>query len=189
MARKGYAPSGWQVKGRLDGVEQAVKSLKGLSQAVERRVLRKATTKGAQPIARAAKQTVPRESGQYRRAVGYRVWTGRKSGLVAAFIGARLGFKTMYKGKPRDPRYYAHLVERGRRALKPKRKKVLAHVPADRGQTQLVTWYGKHVRAAAPQRPLARAFKQAKGVAEQAMVAAIGQGVAQEAAKLAAKAK
>jgi hypothetical protein len=170
-------PSGWQVKARLEGVEQTARELRAFPPRLQRKWIRLATTKGAQIFAKTAKATVPTESKQYKRAVGYKVWVGRKTGKVAAFIGARLGHKTMYKGKPRDPRYYAHIVEGGRKSVKPKKKSVLAHVPLDRDQTQLITWYGKHVRAARPQRPLARSFRQSKGGVEATMVAVLKQGV------------
>lgn len=183
MARKGYAPKGWQVRGRLDGVESTVKALQAFPAKAQKRWVKKATTKGAQLVARAAKSTVPADSKQYRRALGYKVWVGRVSGAVAAFIGARLGYRTMYRGKPRDPRYYAHIVEGGRKALRPKKKKVLAHVPQDRGQTQLITWYGKHVRAARAQRPLARAFRQSKAGVEATMIGVMKQGIEAERAK------
>ncbi len=184
---KGKHPKGWHFKGRLDGVEATVAALRKYPPAVQNRVLKKALTKGAQITTKAAKTLVPTQSKQLKKSLGYKVWVGKTKGKVIAFIGPRLGFRATYKGRPRDPRYYAHLVERGRKALKPSKKTILVGLPAAGKSKAAVQWYGRHVAAAPPKRPLARAFKQTKGQVESTMVGVMREGMEKEAAKIAAK--
>lgn len=187
MARKkGQAPPGWHFRGRLDGVEKTYKALKQFPLNVQKRVTRKALTKASQIVSKAAKANVPTQSKLYKKSLGYKVWTGRKSGVVMSFIGPRLGFKGTYKGKKRDPRYYAHIVEGGRKALKPKSKSVMVGTPAGAKSKDNLQWYGRHVKAARPQRPLARAFRQTKSQVESTMNSILRAGIAEEARKLVA---
>lgn len=193
MAKKGHAPAGWHFRGRLRGLDATLKNLRMFPIAIQRKVIRKAITKGSQPVAKAAKANVPTDSKQYKKSIGYKVWTGRKTGVVLAFIGPRLGFKTMFKGKPRDPRYYAHLVEFGRKAVRPKNKSVLFGLPpkGTKGNYSGILyakgsrhWYGKQVAAARPQYPLRRAFRSTKSQVESEILFYLQQGIIDETAKL-----
>lgn len=176
------------VHAKLTGLKPTLDELKKFPPNVQKRWIKKAVTKGSQIINKAAKVLIPSQSRQYRKALGYRVWTGKRSRIMA-FIGARLGHKTSYKGKPRDPKFYAHLVEGGRRALKPKSKSVLVGIPANAKDKRPRQWYGRHVAAVAPKRPLARAFKSSKSTVEATMIGILKQGIVAEAAKAAAKSR
>lgn len=185
---KGAAPKGWQFKGTLLGVAAAVQALRAFPAAVQKRWIKKATTKGGQIVTKAAKALAPTQSKQYKKSLGYKVFVGRRTGKVIAFIGPRLGFRTTYKGRPRDPRYYAHILERGRKAIAIKNKRVLAGTPAGRKGKGNVQFFGKAVAAAAGRYPLRRAWRQTRASVETTMIGVIAGGVVTEARTAAAKA-
>lgn len=111
---------GFRFRAKVVGVEAAVRSLDEVKRGVRTRVLRKATTKAAQPVAKEARRNAPVRSRQLRRSIGYRVRT-YPSGVVLAAIGPRAGFRTTYAGRVINPTKYAHLVELGtRRGVAPR---------------------------------------------------------------------
>ena len=112
----------YTIRGRVDGLQEMIQSLAGLKEAVIRRILRAAVSKGSQIIMKKAKQLASRETGLLRKSIGRKVKVYRTSGVAVAMVGPRIGFRTTVtrkKGKLRptptisDPVKYAHLVERG----------------------------------------------------------------------------
>lgn len=163
-------PDGWQFKARLDGVEKAWRALDTLKQGVRNKIKRKALTKGSQIVTRAAKANAPKESGLLRKSLSYRIRAYRRSGLVVAYIGPRLGFKAVYKGRNRDPIYYAHILERGRGAVVPQKARLLSE-----GKPGRV--FGRKVKAVPGTRFLERSFRSTKAQVEAAMLAELKAGV------------
>lgn len=168
-SNSGY--KGWRFQGKLTGVAATVQKLRQFPAKIQTKVIKKATTKGAQITTKEVKQRVPTQSKLLKKSIGYKVRVYRQSGVVVAFIGARLGFKGTFNGKPRDPRYYIHLVEKGRKAIKVKKKKVLSDG---------TKFYGRSVAAATPKRPLARAFAATKQTVETTMIAIMDAGMQAE---------
>lgn len=164
----------WRIQGRLAGVEPFVKAVRALPKKVAKKILRKAVTKGSQPIYKAARQTAPTDSKLLKKSLLYKVWISRKTDKVLSFIGPRLGFKKQVNGRNRDPRYYAHILEGGRKAVVVDKAKFLSN---------RVTVFGKSVKAVAPTRFMSRAFKASKGSAETAMIEVIKTGIQEEMAK------
>jgi HK97 gp10 family phage protein len=163
------------VKAELKGVEEAVRNLTRLGKAVRARVKRKALTKGSQVVNREVKQNAPTDSKLLRKSLYYRIKSYRQGGLMIAYVGPRLGFRQMVRGKPRDPRFYAHIVERGRKAVTAKKGRKLAFEADGR------TVFARRVRAVPGTRFMSRAWQSSKGPAEAAMIAEIKAGVEQEA--------
>src|SRR5262249_25938573 len=108
------------IKARVAGVDALVRSLQEFGRGVRNRVLRKALKKGARLIIQQARQLVPMQTGLLKKSLGVVMRTYKRSGAVVAIIGPREDFKTTATMGGRsfniDPAYYAHLVERGRKA-------------------------------------------------------------------------
>ena len=121
MARAGT------IKVQLQGLQQLINHLNTLKRALRSKILRKAVGKAVQPIMKDAKARVPVRHGLLKKAMGFRVRTLRKNGVVVGIVGPRTGFRTQVgvdrNGKPiyGNPTRYAHLVEYGtvRAAAKP----------------------------------------------------------------------
>jgi HK97 gp10 family phage protein len=170
--------SSLNMKADIKGVEEAARSLNRLEKAVRNKVKRKALTKGSQVVNKQIKQNAPTDSKLLRKSLAYKVRTYRQSGVMVSYIGPRLGFREMVRGKPRDPRYYAHIVERGRKAVAPKKKSVLKFTAQD-GRVV----FGRKVRAVAGTRFMNRAWVTSSGPAQDAMIHEIKTGLEQEAGK------
>ncbi len=71
--------------------------------------------RGIRKFARAQVKAAQREasSGQLWRSIGFVVKTYKGGVITVGIVGARGGFGITFHGKPRDPVYYAHLVEGG----------------------------------------------------------------------------
>lgn len=163
---------GWAIKGKLTGVAQAVQSLEKYKQGIRSRVLRKAITKAAQPLTKDAKRRVGLRTKQLKKSIGYRVKVYRTTGNVFAAIGPRQGFRSTYLGKPVDPIKYAHIHERGRRAVRVKKARVLA----EGTKAQPGRFFGQSVGPAAGRWFLTRAWNAGKRDAERTIVREIAAG-------------
>ena len=145
---------------------------------VEKKAARKGVRQGVNQVSKlvldAAKQMVPRGTGQLRKSLGRKIKSTKGGAVVYAVVKPRSGalvksgpgvvgragkgnragqtfvnkWRVEIGGKVVNPIKYAHLVEFGRREVVPKKKKVLADKVGK-------VVYGKRVRAAAP-RPFLR---------------------------------
>jgi HK97 gp10 family phage protein len=103
---------------KLLGARELQALLAALPRGVAKRGLRAAVTAGATPITRAAKARAPRKSGLLKKAIGRKVKTYKEAGVGAtavAIVGARRDVRGEYRGRPRVPARYIHLVEKGTR--------------------------------------------------------------------------
>lgn len=101
---------------KVEGIKDLVKKLESMKKSKASKILRKACTKGAQPVAKSAKAQAPVETGLLKKSIGHKV-KSYPSGVVVGIVGPRVGHGTevVVNGKPeyRDPVYYSHLVELG----------------------------------------------------------------------------
>ena len=96
----------------IEGVKELQAKLKHIALVAREKINKRALNFATTVVVKQAKSNAPKDSGQLEKAIGKRYKAyGNASGAVV--IGARLGFGTTYKGKPRDPFYYSHLVELG----------------------------------------------------------------------------
>lgn len=107
----------FRVEAKIDGIDGLVAKLKDLRASLQRKVLRSAMRKSASVINKSAKGMAPRRTGQLRRSLGVAV-KAYPSGVVIGVVEPRAGFKIQIPAangrmKNIDPRYYAHLVEKG----------------------------------------------------------------------------
>lgn len=98
---------------QLFGDKQLERTFKTLGERVQRKLLRQAVSAAATPINKAAKQNAAKESGTLKKSLGKKIVTNKRRQSVTAVIGPRRGVVGEYKGKPRKPSRYAHLVEKG----------------------------------------------------------------------------
>jgi hypothetical protein len=93
--------------------------LRELPDRIERKVLRQAINVATTPAVRAAKRLAPKgESGLLKKSIGKKIKTYKRTNTAVALVGPRKQTVGEYKGKPRKPSKYAHLVERGTKAHK-----------------------------------------------------------------------
>lgn len=98
------------------GIPEIRKRMKGVPLRIVKQVLRPSVRAAASPVTKEARKEIDRhsliETGALRRSIGVKVKTYRNRAVWAG-IGPRKGFNLMYRGKNRDPRKYAHLLEKG----------------------------------------------------------------------------
>lgn len=127
---------GIAIKAELEGLDVTIRTLARFKDSVQKKLLRRAVTKGARVFRAAASQLAPRESGTLARAMDQKIIT--RDNLVLAIIGPHRGDKrpvvrrggrmrrtskretaaAKASGQQvdyRDASYYAHLVELGHR--------------------------------------------------------------------------
>ncbi len=169
---------GMKFEGQLTGQAAVIARLYAIKQGPRNRILRKALRAGSKPILRLAKQLVPVRTRQMKKALGLALRT-YTSGVVAAIIGVRKGFRVEIDGKFVDPTKYLHLVLFGRAEVKAGVGKSShgAKVLSDGA-----TFFGQTVAATKGDNFLQAAFDGAKAEAE----SAIARVVQEELAKLAA---
>lgn len=124
------------IKARLDGAEEAIRSLDGLSRTLRNQILRKAINAASKVVLDAARKLVPVETGMLKKSLAVRIQTYRSTGTVVGVIGPRTGYKKTRQGKVltsfgrkikstgRNPSKYAHLIEFGHNIARPKGKLV-----------------------------------------------------------------
>lgn len=105
----------------LIGDKELKRKLDTLPDKVYKRVVRVASRKSMQPVAKAMKAKAPRETGLLKKSIGLKVKGYKRAGIVVTLVGPRTGFKTEVivdtpngpRKEFRDPTKYAHLVEFG----------------------------------------------------------------------------
>ena len=107
----------FKFKATVRGLEGIFAELRGVDAKVRKKILRKAVGEASKIVLRDAKSRVPVATGQLRKSLGRRVKTYRGSGVVVVLVGPRTGFKTQVGDKTVNPTQYAHLVEKGTRAV------------------------------------------------------------------------
>lgn len=142
---------------RLTGDKELTRLLGTLGERVQRKALRSAVSSAASPVVKAAKAKAPRESGFLKKALGKKVVTSKDKQTAIAVVGARKSVRGTFKGKPRNPSRYLHLIEK-------------PHIGPG----------GQYV----PGQPfLEPAFNETKAQAEDVMATKLKQAVEREAAK------
>jgi hypothetical protein len=172
----------WTFKGRLVGVEAAAKDLRRFTVAVQKKVLKKAITRGSQIVYKAARRVVPVDSKLLRKSLFYRVRVYRNSGVVMSFIGPRYGFSKDVLGRPRNPVRYAHIIHNGRKMVVPKKAGGWLKWPVVGGKFV----HAKKSKAVAANPFLRRTFSGTKRQVEFAMIREIHLGIMAEQRRLAA---
>jgi HK97 gp10 family phage protein len=97
---------------KLIGERELTKLLNSLGDRVARKALRQAVNAAASPVVKVAKQKAKKQSGLLKKSLGKKVVTNKKSQSATAVVGARKSVQGTYKGKPRKPSRYVHLVEK-----------------------------------------------------------------------------
>ncbi|MDD4888319.1 MAG: HK97 gp10 family phage protein [Phycisphaerae bacterium] len=173
------------IKAELSGQRITLQALEQVRGSTLKAALRSAMRKIGSVISQAAKSHVAVETGTLRKSIGYRVFT--KHTRMGVVIGPRRGFDAAVRqlaprgGKKggvgrirrmtkkqlaagvrpdeiRKPTRIAHLIEKGRKAVEIKKKKILLDQSGD--------VIGRKA-AAAPAKPfLAPAYQANKGLAE-----------------------
>lgn len=104
-------------RGKLEGVEGAVKALDGLAAKLRKKILKQAVTEASKILTKEAKRRAPVATKLLRKSIGRKVKVFRNTGAVVAIIGPRVGFKAEVLRNGRlvlsNPTRYAHLVELG----------------------------------------------------------------------------
>lgn len=95
------------------GDKRLIRMLEQLPNKVFRKGLLSAGRKAMKPVIAIARARAPVDSGTLKKSIGIKVKVYRQTGTAAFVVGARKGFGTTIAGRPRDPYYYAHLVELG----------------------------------------------------------------------------
>jgi HK97 gp10 family phage protein len=97
----------------LLGAKELERTLKTLGERVQRKVTRQAVNAACTPIVKAARKNAPQESGLLKEAMDKRIKTYPESMTVVGIVGPDTATKGEFKGEPRWPAKYAHLVEGG----------------------------------------------------------------------------
>lgn len=177
MARKGA------IGARVEGTSATVAALKGIKAGVANRVLRESLRALATITNKRAKNALRvRRSGLTGKSIGIVMRKG-KAGPVAV-VGPRKGFaRPGPDGRPHDPVKTAHLVEGGRKEVRPKTKKVMANKAVPEAI------YGKQADAVAAKPFMKPAADYTRTVGPKRMAKLVKDGIAREAAKYKAKGK
>jgi HK97 gp10 family phage protein len=111
----------------IAGLEDQLRKVDLLKKGLRTRLLRRSLGRAAKPILERARELVPEETGLTRRALGVKV-KAYPSGVIAAIIGPRTGYRQLVYwspsehkyvlqgsgvGRERDPATIAHLAEFG----------------------------------------------------------------------------
>lgn len=134
------------MKAQVTGLNEIQSRLAEIGQTAASKVMRPAVTAGAKLVNKTAKRTVARNTKLLQKSIGQKVKTYRQSGVVVGIVGPRKDVRTA----DQNPVKYAHIVERGRKGVTVRRKRVLANA---------ARVFGKHVRPAAAQPFLAPALR------------------------------
>jgi hypothetical protein len=113
------------IQAKVKGVKQIEEAFKNLDSQLKKKVLRVAVADGAKAFLNALKANAPKETGLLRKSLGTRAKTYQKGLIASRTIGPRSGFRRevmvkkkdkngkTYKAKQmRDPRRYAHILEK-----------------------------------------------------------------------------
>jgi HK97 gp10 family phage protein len=159
----------FKVSAKLEGIKELTDRLKKLKANVAKKITKRAVTAAAKIVNKSAKRNVRKRTKLLSKSIGQKVKIYRNSGLVAAVIGPRRGFRKIIDGKPHNPVKYAHLVELGRKAVKVRKAKIL---------TDGRSFYGVKARAVAPAPFLKTALNSNRSAITEAMAQTIREGLA-----------
>ena len=172
---------------QLDGFTELNRLMRKLPDRTARRVLKKAVRAGTKPIVKAAKAKVSDDTGLLKLALGAKVKSNPRKSTAYGVIGARFGQGATKAGLkklaaaghegPRDPGFYAHLVEYGTQAHGPKRAKVMSA-----GEGDIV--YGTLVKGTRPRPFLRPAYTSNKRTALRIIGDTSWEGIKKEVTKL-----
>jgi hypothetical protein len=179
--RVGFSVAGdAEVKAALEGVKEGVKN----------RVLKDAVKKvGSRGNKKSKESLRHRRTRQLYRSIGLRPKSYKRGAVFLVVIGPRRGFKIMGPdGKSINPTQYAHLVERGRKALKPTAKQALTFV-ITRGRGKGSMRFARKVRAFRGTPFMGPSLEYMRLVAPWMTRQTLVEGIAREAAKYAARGK
>ncbi len=188
---------GFAASAKIDGLDGLLARLDGLKRSKRTAVLRKATAKGAKVVLDAAKANLramglKRKDSLLLQSLGSKVVVTKKGGVYAV-VGPRTGFKRTKAGKVAtklgakfvavgiNPVRYAHLVERGRKAVVPVKAKALLMTDGDGN-----TFFARRAKAVAARPFLVPALERNRSKVRDVMAAEIGAGLTKLAAKGAA---
>jgi hypothetical protein len=180
------------VKVRVDGAEEIARALESIKVGIANRLLRQAANKLASRGNKTARAKLTRKRTRaLRRSLGTK---GRSyKGVYFVAVGPRRGFKTEDEfGRPVDPVHYAHLVERGRKEVRPKKGKYLVIPVVQGGRAAVKTkslLFVRSARAVAASPFLGPAYDDARSRALDVAGPVIRDGIIREAAKAKAKGK
>jgi HK97 gp10 family phage protein len=141
----------------LQGATELIKALQTLGERTQRKVMRQAVNAACNPTLKAARANVHDESGLLKKSLAKKIKTYPDRQTVVGIIGPDTQTAGEYKGKPRVPWRYAHLVHDG-------------HIDEK----------GNFV----PGNPfLRRAYESTEGATVDVMADKLGKGIEKEAAK------
>lgn len=178
--------AGFQLKSSFD-LRAATAALKGIDPKIAKAAHKKGMTALGRVIRDKAKALAPRDSGQLKKAMGDKVKTYKRGSVVTSVVGPRndakatkkrpnpkAKFRKLVKRKSganvmANPAHYAHLVEKGRKAVSVKNARFL---------TDGAVVYGVSVGPAAPRPFLTPALRQNRALAMRAYEAALRAAVA-----------
>jgi hypothetical protein len=121
------------IQARVHGVKEIEAAFKNLDAKLKGQTLRKAIAEGKKVYLNALKAAAPKETGLLRKSLGTRAKTYKKGLIASQTIGPRSGFRQEMvvkikdkKGKwvgskkqMRDPRRYAHILEKRNPWIRP----------------------------------------------------------------------
>lgn len=170
---------------RFKAVDDAVQeALKDLKRGVANRVLKEALAKVARRATRTAKGRLTKSrTGQLGKSLGVKYKAGKGGKAFSFVVAPRKGFKAVSGAGPDrrvDPRQYAHLVEKGRKEVRPVEKKAMA---ADG------VLYGRRAKRVEPTPFVGPAFDELKATAPAFLKTEIPAGIQRIADKYKAKGK
>jgi len=99
----------------VTGASALIEKLKGLSRAVEKRIINRAAQAALKPVVATARGRVPSGTGNLRKSIGTKRVKRTPRGEFVFLVGARRGFKwgDAGTGTEHDPMRYAGPVEFG----------------------------------------------------------------------------
>lgn len=112
---------------QITGIEDLDKKLKKLTAPQFRTVVAKASNRAMKPVEKAAEAGVPKEFGILKKSISRKQKRYRRANTTITVVGPKQGLKQIVSRKrvfgkrtiefkePRDPVYYAHIVEKGTR--------------------------------------------------------------------------
>ena len=128
----------------MEGIKPLLARLESLRKNAGKKHLRRAVAKANSIVNKGLKARVPRGTGLLKKAVGQRVVVYRGSGVVVGIVGARVEFRQTRDGRVINPVKYAHIADRGRRAVTPRRKKVMSAGPGKVIGTKAKAYRGRN---------------------------------------------
>lgn len=112
---------------QVTGIEDLERKLKKLTAPQFRTVVAKASNRAMKPVEKAAEAAVPKEFGILKKSISRKQKRYRRANTTVTLVGPKKGMKQIVSRKrvfgkrtvefkePRDPVFYAHLVEKGTR--------------------------------------------------------------------------